>query len=379
MTKKAETITTFTPLIGGVIHVTGEHDVGKTTFALECGAAPSRILFVDDDGKGRATVEQIKRDTDFGRYVDFTAETKNMPQLDMFNYGSALIDSIKPGDFDAIVWDTWTRFASSFKAHVRKNPHLFREPKDWAPRGDMKGAQQWKEAQLLEAAKLAQLNELAPVVMIVTHLKSQYIGNKRTGKQIPDASRTINRVPVLRVWLRRNPSGSPVPVGLVLKRINEKRYVEGVGLRTMNILPLRIQSRPWPDDESVDASLWDTVRWYLDNPIGNREPKEYETPNEFEQSLIDGTLTEDQKRAWLLQLQADAGEEEEMEELSGELLDDQQFVHDMREDGASDPEIVVAMQGLGKSYVEIAAAFGNGFTVPEIIAMVREKDKEKSA
>ena len=48
---------TYDPAIKGIIQVTGPHDVGKTTFALECGA--KRILFVDDDIKGRNTVEGI--------------------------------------------------------------------------------------------------------------------------------------------------------------------------------------------------------------------------------------------------------------------------------------------------------------------------------
>jgi len=34
-------------IMKGVIHVTGEHDTGKTTFALECGAQPEQICFFD--------------------------------------------------------------------------------------------------------------------------------------------------------------------------------------------------------------------------------------------------------------------------------------------------------------------------------------------
>jgi hypothetical protein len=370
MTKKPET--PFVPLIGGIVQVTGDPDAGKTSCALECGPHPSRIAVVDDDEKTRATAEQVARDIEeFAEYIDFKKETKGLPQLGVYGKGVEIIERLEKrrGDLDAIVWDTWTRFASTMKAHVRKNPHLFREPRDWAPLGSMKGAQQWKEAQELEAQMLARLNDIAPIVIVVTHLRDQYAFGKKTGKMIPDASKTITRVPRFRVWLRRNPSGSPIPIGLVLKRVDVKEYIEGKGLRTINVLPLRLVP------QEGDRSIWDIVARYMQDPIGTREPQDFEIPNAFERSLIEGTLTDDQKRALMFQLQADAGDETEVEELPDEVINDQQFVHDMRADGASDREIARSLkENLGKSYVDIAKAFGNGFTVPEIVAMLEEKE-----
>jgi hypothetical protein len=55
-------------LVTGIIHVTGEPDVGKTTFALESGASPERTWFVDDDVKGQSTVgELLAAGYQFGR------------------------------------------------------------------------------------------------------------------------------------------------------------------------------------------------------------------------------------------------------------------------------------------------------------------------
>ena len=56
-------------MINGIIQVTGEPGVGKTSFALQCGAPPERILFVDDDVKGRSTVDDLKSmGMEFGDY-----------------------------------------------------------------------------------------------------------------------------------------------------------------------------------------------------------------------------------------------------------------------------------------------------------------------
>jgi hypothetical protein len=64
-----------------------------------------------------------------------------------------------------------------------------------------------------------------------------------------------------------------------------------------------------------DESLWDTIWRYWDEPFGRRVPEPHETPNAFELSILDGTLTVDQRRMLNLMLQAgavqsDYGEEE---------------------------------------------------------------------
>ena len=349
-------MTNFKPLVSGVIHVTGEPDVGKTTFALECGAHPSRIAFIDDDGKGRATAEQIMGDiAALGLYVDLKEATKGMPQLKVFEKCAEVMDELESmkGELDAIVWDPWTRAASTMKAHVRKNPSKFREPQDWAAQGNIKGPQQWKEAQELEAQWITRLNNVAPVVILTTHLKNQYVGSRRTGKQIPDASRTIVRVPRFRLWLRRNPSGSPVPVGLVLKRIDVKRYVDGKGLRTVCVLPQRIEP------QAEDESLWDAIGRYVSDPIGSRLPEPHEVPNEFERSLIEGTMTEDQKKAWMLMLAAGTDDVDLDIEIEDEVMDAAQSIADMREDEIGDEEIVKVLREQGVSAKTISDAFGS--------------------
>jgi hypothetical protein len=44
----------MTALFNGLVHLTSEPDVGKTSMALECGADPTKIMFVDSDIKSRS-------------------------------------------------------------------------------------------------------------------------------------------------------------------------------------------------------------------------------------------------------------------------------------------------------------------------------------
>lgn len=314
--------------MNGITQVTGAHDTGKTTFALECGADPNFICFFDHDIKGRATVEQIGKDN-FGRYVDLNELAEGKREIEFFDVCMSEIDKIKKGQFQAIIWDTWGRFGKCFHPYVVANPTKFRVK--WSPSGRIKGAEMWQEAQQYEARVLNRLGKLADTVIIVSHLKDFYANNAKVpGKQVPNSSRTLARVPNFRIWLKQNPD-SPVPIGLVLKRVDVKKFVKGKGLRTTSVLPRKIVPRP------TDESLWDTIAWYYENPVGLREPKPHEIPDEFELSILDGTLTPEMRHTFNLMLKAGVVEDgdewvgdnddipttwNELLEMSGKTLDD---------------------------------------------------------
>jgi hypothetical protein len=305
MMNGTERMTMTTMLINGIIQVTGSVDVGKTTFALECGASPDKMLFVDGDTKGRSTVQQLQSaGLKFGRYVDFVEDCKGKSLLDIHHAGMSIIESIEQDQYDAIVWDTWSRFASTFKSYVDANKTQFRAASEWSAMGKISGAERWKESQLYEAQVLNRLQSLTKCIVLVTHLKDHYVGGTKSGKRIPDSSRTLNRIPRMRLWLTHNPSGSPVPCALVLKRIDVKRMTDK-GLRTVSVLPRKITPRP------KDESLWDTIAWYFKKPIGLRQPTPDETPNSFELSILDGTLTKEQQETLRLSLKIAASEIED--------------------------------------------------------------------
>lgn len=350
MGKQPEVAMNINILVNGVIHVTGEHDTGKTSFALECGAQPGAICFLDDDVKGRATVMKFMRDgNQFGAYHDLADISNGKTELQFHDACMSIIDGIKPGQYEAIVWDTWTRFQKTLHPYVLANKTKFRST--WSAMGKIKGAQEWSTAQDYEAAILNRLQKLAQVVFVVTHLKDHYEGEvKVPGKYEPASSRTMNRVPVLRLWLRQNPD-SAVPIGLVLKRTDVKRPTPR-GIRTVSVLPRKIV--PAPSDES----LWDTIRSYYENPVGLRELTPNEIPDAYELSILDGTLTADQRHTFELMLRAGVLEVEPNDELT------------VTKDKVDEQKQALLSQGKVASPAVLADILG--VTVPEILQLLQD-------
>lgn len=335
-------------LVTGIIHVTGEPDVGKTTFALESGAPPDRIWFVDDDVKGQSTVsELLAAGYEFGRYDDLTTIGQGKRELEFHQACLDLVSGVQPGQFDVLIWDTWTRFAKTCHPYVLANLAAFRQR--WSTYGKIKGAQQWQEAHRYEAQILNHLQSLVPTVIVITHLKDFYLNDAKTGKQVPACSRTLVRVPRFRIWLRHN-EHSPVPIGLVLKRL-DKKVVTDKGLRTVSILPRKIVPRPG------DRSLWDTIAMYFNEPIDIGKPTPTETPTEYELSILDGTLTADQKHTLELMLRAGAvsSESADENEVDARLLADLRQVH-----------------AEGETIPVLAARFG--MSVPEVAQLLNRKE-----
>lgn len=322
----------------GIVHITGEPDSGKTSAALECGVMPDGIWFLDDDVKGRATVQQLlSNGIQFGRYDDLVALGRGKREVEFHEACLRLLDGVHPGEYQAIIWDTWARFAKTCHDYVLAHPQKFRM--SWATMGQIKGAQQWLETRRYEAELLHRLNELAETVIIVTHLKSHTLSGVQTGKQVPDASVAIQRVASLRLWLMRNPKGG-TPLVLVLKRI-DKKVLENGHLRTVAVLPPKLTPRP---DE---RSIWDVITRYWNNPISNRPLLPEETPDEYELSVIRGTLTADQQRVFELLLRSGLTEPEAIAEPDALTAQAQA----LRSEGKTLPEIANI---LGISVPEVA-------------------------
>lgn len=320
----------------GIIHVTGESDTGKTTFALQCGAKIPRIAFFDADVKGSGVVDNLREQgVRFGEYHDLTSECKGMRETAMHEHCLALLDNLskRKGKFDALVWDNFSPFERTFHPFVTKHPLKFKEK--YSPMGQIKGAEIWLASFDYEAQVLAYMTTLAPLVILTTHLKGHNINGKRTGKLVPDEKRPLVRKSTMRLWLRHNPN-SAVPIGLVLKRIGKDVVLDDGTYDKVNVLPRRLV--PWPDD----AGLWDTIARYWVNPMGNRAPTKEETPNDFELSILDGTLTEDQKMIF----QQGKADDEDMLDLSDPTSD----VLRLDSEGMSVPNIAKEL-GLKKERV----------------------------
>lgn len=313
----------------GIVHITGESDTGKTTCALQ-NAHPSKTVYFHDDVK----LPPVPPDA-FGLFVDCVQEAQGLKLLEFRQFLLKKLAGIKPGQFDAIVFDTWTRAGLAFRQYAVLNPQEFREAQTFSKLGSAKGGEQWGEANRYEAEIISQLSRLAPFVGLVTHLKDAYEGGVRSGKQVPDSGKVLNRVCNFRIWLKHN-SNSGVPIGLVLKRMNEPRITEA-GLEVVNVLPWKLV----PNSE--DKSIWDIVDRYRQNPYGNRAPTAEEMPDEFELSILTGVMTNEQKEIWRANLDDRKEADREAKELvTGQENEIRLKIREMR--GASLPEVNEVIQ-----------------------------------
>lgn len=336
---------------GGIVQIVGESDVGKTSFGLENGYRPEQIIFVDDDVKGKATAKQMKNEgMNFASYIDFADRVRGKNMYEVYEEVIKVINEIKnicdKGGVKVVVWDTWQRAGDSFIEYVKVHPEKFvtqrKDGKFWSGNSQIITGTQYKFAALHEAAILNELQRITPLVILVSHTKKNYKAGVEAGVKAA-SSRTLNRIPYARFWLRRNPN-SPIPIALVMKRVNKKYFDEECGgLRTVNILPQKIVPNVLlpEEDQSIkhnDKSLWDTIKRYYENPVGLRELMSCEIPNRDELAIISGTMTEEQQIGWKASISAMERQKEA-----------EQAVKD-----SENKERAKQMNANGKSYVEIS-------------------------
>lgn len=327
-------------LFNGIVNVCGESDVGKTTFALESGAMPDKILFIDDDVKGQAIANDMARaGTPFGKYVNLVEETSGMKETEFHAHCIDMINKIESGKYDVIIWDTFSRFEKSFHPWVLTHQGQFRER--WSPSGIIHGSEIWITAQQYESTVLDLLQSKAPLVIITSHMKDENLNGIRTGKRIPDCMKPVIIKSTLRILFRHSDDGSSIPTGLVLKRIG-KRVVTENGIETIAVLPRKVARLNW----AKMRELWD-------NPVGNRPLTQDEMPNDFEMSMLDSTvLTDDQRLVMQLSLKG----------ASNDINDENDGTALMKADMQS-------MKDSGKTYVEIAEAYN--VSVKDVIEVLK--------
>jgi len=232
---------TIKHLIGGIVHVTGEPDVGKTTFALTTGSPYENIAFLDNDVKGSNIVDQIRSGGyEFAYYKNLTEVSKGLKPVEFHKKCLQFIKDMQAikEKIHTIVWDNYGAFEETFHPYVCDNMGQFK--RHWSPNGKIKNAEKWKVSFTYEGQFLSDLMQIADVVVVITHLKNYYKGSVQVpGKQVPEGKRPLVQKAQLRFWLRHNDTGSPIPTGLLLKRISKWGMTDGRP-GVVNVFPRRI-------------------------------------------------------------------------------------------------------------------------------------------
>lgn len=271
----------------GVVSISGGVGVGKTSAALGTGAAPERTALLDWDGKSPGI--------ELGFYKSFSEMQVNGNELQMAEKAVETIVLLSQSDkYDVVILDAWEWFTKALPSYVFKHQNSLRTR--WSPNGRFATMQKQAFAKEYEASLLALLQRSARMVIVVNHLTDQYIDDVRTGRQVPNSSWRLNQVAGFRLWLRQN-AHHPCPIGLVVKNVAMRQFDKNRGvIMSVNALPKRLSTEAVPGSGGY-VSIWDIITHYIENPIGTRPPLPYETPSEFEDALITGTLTADEMDA----------------------------------------------------------------------------------
>ncbi len=271
----------------GIVHTTGSKDSGKTSFNLQV-APLKQIAFFHSDTKYPGVPKE-----EFGLFIDLKQMEEGRKLFEFRQELVKVIESVPAGKYPVWIFDTWTRQGEAFRNFVIANRYQFREKEAFVMPHDLKvvGSQSWRDAHEYEARIISMLYRKTGegYLGLVTHTKEDNQGGVKTGKEIPDAGKALNQVANFRVWLIR--SGKGLPTVITMKRMTEAGIIDGY-YQPVNVLPDRFDCLP------EDKSIWDAIDRYRKNPMGNRTPANGEIPNEFELSIIKGTLTAEQKEIW---------------------------------------------------------------------------------
>lgn len=319
-------------VVSGLIEFTGPPDSGKSSAAIEYYKGnPKEIAFIDNDLKGQSTAEQMIRDGfPFGEYIDLRGEVIKELWEQYYFTVEKVIERLEKSKPVVTIVDGWPAINTACKAYVSKRPEVFNEMMrgEWSKNSNIRNGEISREAKKVEGWFISRILSFSKTLIITSHLKNHYLKNPKTGqgeptgKEIPQSSDQIVTDARLRIWLTRSP-GTTKPCGLVLKNIDKKVYIENVGVRTISVLPFKILpdiKLPEEDENFIanDMSIWDTIRRYWNNPVGKRSFIPQEVPNDEEKSIIDGTLTREQKIMWLSAIKSKEEEEQELKLIAQE-------------------------------------------------------------
>lgn len=347
----------------GLYHLTGEPDSGKTTLALTCGIPLSEMLFLDNDIKTQRIADNLsKAKHGFGKYVNLPREmrARNLTRpIDFFDMVMEILEKEK-NQHRCIIFDEWTRIEDGIRA---KSMSLMSKISPLTE-NQIRAMTQvtWVYTHQYYAQILDTLMGYAPTVFIITHIREKYVNNKKTGIFETRGQRPLLEKANMRLWLRHNadPVDGGAPIGLVLKRISSFSVDEKGHYTPINVLPLRIK-----------PCTWEKIDWYFEHPMGNRAPEKWEIPDEYEQSVLHGILTADQKHALELAIFESKRELEENTAVMQEIgLDDDQKAY-IKEQLAGNVPVADIASDLGVLPIVISNYIKNN---PEVVAEVEEQE-----
>jgi hypothetical protein len=316
--------------------VTGARGTGKSTL-LATYLPPSQIhrAYVHDSEKSMNNIRKnmIKRNVDFGRYVDLEDRFGDLPSdddlLSLINKGklpwvdkkakSGLVKyyefiiedldkNLTNGEYDVYIMDTLEKLESGMVARADENKKIVGVSRGLnAPYGEFWwGALYPLYSQLFSAIFARGVK----AVLMSSHLKTPWHDKKPIpGKVAPSGKSLLYKISSLMLWLVNEPNNMDgAPAGLVLK---ERLGQLEINRETDEWEPRRMLPRRIPH------CTWNDIHRYLVEGCDLSSPAEGEMMSESEKEMISELLTNEQMRLMIL---AEEKELEEIKQQSGVLV-----------------------------------------------------------
>lgn len=287
----------MTELIRGIVQIMGQPGAGKSTFAMGAPvASPGDISVFNFDHKPYPDIE-------YGFYQSYlhmlsdvngdgTSESRMIEQV--------LKDLDKAKGTRVATFDAWEMFSKGLVSYVKSHASDY---KQFIGGGTILVMSQLGWASVVETALLDHMYSKLGIetIFVINHLQHEYDSNGvRTGRKVPRSSARLREKARLILWIQPNPDPQyQCPTAVILKDPGIHTWDQTFGgLRGMRMLPEKLNPAVLDVAPGSNISLWDIIRHYQKNPVGDRllTSDEQATPEEY--SMISGTLTPDQKAVW---------------------------------------------------------------------------------
>ena len=235
-----------------VFGATGEYSSGKTLLGLSIapGVHPEGHAFV---GKPRTLLLDFEKSA--GTYggtgchrLDVPAEMqklhgeKNYQPLDVFAWFVDLISKIQPGQFDVIMADPITDVEAGQLAFIRKNHDSYGLTHNQITKG---GGLLWGAVKDDWKQRLLKIGAKCQTFFFTSHLRSEWQGDRPTGKREPKGKETLFELTSLYLWLERKADKDgnvpDRPSAIVLKqRLSDTLMTDDGELEIIQLMPPRL-------------------------------------------------------------------------------------------------------------------------------------------
>lgn len=285
-------------MLNGIIQVTGEIGVGKTSFALgRPDVKPEDIAVFNFDVKPYPKLNYRH----YGSYLHILQNLgAKKPEIALVE--AVLNDFAKIKGAKVVIFDSWEIFAKCWTIYFMENAQKF---KTVIGGGQFAVMSKLGHAPKVEVSMLDRIiTEMGvETIFIINHLQDEYDspdgGDKgvKTGRKVPEASKRLEQKASARLWLKHNPDHS-CPIAVVMKDPGKHKFVAGRGIVAQRLFPDRLSPKALGDVAGKDVSIWDIIAHYDENPVGARVMHDYEKATVDEFAMIAGTLSETQRVVW---------------------------------------------------------------------------------